>query len=174
MSNTDTDKLDYRSSLPLLRQRIPMIIGLLAIWLLFTEASPGALMVGIPFILLAALVIPGSIGEDHVAGKLNLARLPAFIWLFIIESLHGGIDVSRRVLSRKPRLDPGYFDYDMRLQSSHARHLLISSISLLPGTLSALWQDDRVRIHTLDMQQEAEVEIRKLETSIAGLFGETL
>jgi multicomponent Na+:H+ antiporter subunit E len=149
-------------------------VALAALWILLTGADATSWVVGVPFIALSIFLLPGPSRIEPTSGRLVIKRLPAFAWLFIVESMRGGIDVSRRVLSRQPDLEPGFFDYRTRLQSATARQLFINCISLLPGTLCADLDGDVGRIHALDSDQQAVDGIRALETSVGHLFGETL
>ena len=90
------------------------------------------------------------------------------------ESLRGGIDVARRVLS--PRLDvaPGFLTYRTRLSGPQARLLFVNSVSLLPGTLAADLQDDRLTIHALDSDAEFAEDLARLETAVARVYREAL
>ena len=154
--------------------RILPLLALALLWLLLTDASLASWIIGIPFILLALAVIPRSPAAAAAAIEFRPTRLPGFLAYFIVESLRGGLDVSRRVFSARPAITPTFFDYALRLESTPARQLFINCISLLPGTLSADWLDDRLRIHSLDDGPQASAEVRRLEHGVARLFGESL
>ena len=47
----------------------------------------------------------------------------------------------------------------------------MNCISLLPGTLAADLDGDRVVLHLLDTGVDPEPDLRRLEDAIAGLFG---
>ena len=144
---------------------------LASLWLVLAENQLSSWLIGIPFIALALLLVPPT---EREAFRLHGRGLLQFVKLFITESIVGGIDVSRRVLAVKPAVDPGFFDYPVRLQQKTARKLFIGSISLLPGTLCADWIDDIAHIHTLDNNSLSVEAIQTLEQHIADLFGEKL
>ncbi len=148
-----------------------MLLALL--WLVLAENQLSSWLVGIPFIALALLALPSG-GREPVAFRLQPASLMRFVRLFIIESMRGGVDVSRRVLARQPLVNPGFFSYPMRLQGKVAKKLFVGSISLLPGTLCADWIDATANIHTLDNNSLSVEAVQNLEQHIAALFGETL
>src|SRR3972149_6345104 len=54
---------------------------------------------------------------------------------------------------------------------SPARTLLVNTMSLLPGTLSAGIEGNRLRLHVLDTQLPVEQELGEVETRIAAMFG---
>jgi multicomponent Na+:H+ antiporter subunit E len=99
-----------------------------------------------------------------------LQLLPVFFW----ESFRGGFDVARQVLRRRPKINPGLFDYRLNLSSASARVFFVDLVSLLPGTLSADIRGDRMRIHALDLKQDSVTELGRLERRVAAVFGQTL
>lgn len=148
---------------------------LLALWLMLTAGDLASLMIGLPFIALAILLQPSSDdGSTRFNLSFNISGLIQFAYFFIIESLRGGVDVSRRVLKPEVNTAPVFYDYHMRLQRPYAQQLFISSISLLPGTLCADLDKKRLRIHTLDQHMETAVGIKRLESLVGKIFGETV
>ena len=154
--------------------RVAWILLLVALWLLLTGGSLSSWVIGIPFVLLAIFAMPKGSVSSAETQALKLARLPAFLGYFIVESVRGGLDVSRRVFATRPRIEPGFFEYPLSLKSEPARHLFVNCISLLPGTLSADWDGDHARIHTLDRGPQSSDALHLLEQRIGHLFGEQL
>jgi len=158
-----------------LRSSVMWALVLLAVWLILTAGDMASLIIAAPFIALAILLQPVAENRSEKSSLLvNISGLLQFAWFFILESLRGGIDVSRRVLAANTRVDPVFYDYSMQLQIPYARHLFISSISLLPGTLCADLHNDQIRIHTLDQQMDTTKGIRRLESLVGKIFGEAL
>jgi len=150
-------------------------LALLAVWLILAGGDLASLMIAAPFIALAILLKP--VKDDRSVGSgllVNISGLLQFAGFFILESLRGGIDVSRRVLAPKTRIDPVFYDYSMQLRIPYAQQLFISSISLLPGTLCADMNNNQLRIHTLDQQMDTTQGIRRLESLVGQIFGEAL
>ena len=151
------------------------LLLLLALWLMLTAADLASLMIGLPFIALAIMLQPAS--DDSSNGlslSFNVIGFIQFAYFFIIESLRGGVDVSRRVLTPEIKTAPVFYDYQMRLQQPYAQQLLISSISLLPGTLCADLDKNRLRIHTLDRYTDTASGIERLESLVGNIFGENV
>ena len=159
-----------------LRSSAMWALALLAVWLILTAGDLASLIIAVPFIALAILLQP--VAADNSCKKssqlVNISGLLQFAWFFILESLRGGVDVSRRVLAAETRVDPVFYDYSMQLQIPYAQQLFISSISLLPGTLCADMNNDQLRIHTLDQQMDTARGIRRLESLVGKIFGEAL
>lgn len=103
--------------------------------------------------------------------SLQLLQLPQFVAYFIFESFRGGMDVALRALDPRLPIHPHLVDHPVGLPAGPARLLLISVISLLPGTLSADLADDGtvVRVHAIN--EDPEPAIVELEERIAKLFG---
>jgi len=158
-----------------LRSSVMWTLALLAVWLILTAADLASLIIAIPFIALAILLRPVADNRSDKSSLLvNISGLVQFGYFFILESLRGGVDVSRRVLAPKTRVDPIFYDYSMQLQIPYAQQLFISSISLLPGTLCADLNNNQIRIHTLDQHMDTTQGIKRLESLVGKIFGETL
>lgn len=142
------------------------------LWWLLTDGDPASWMVGAPTVLAAAWVSwylrAGQVGGVSPSGLLRF--LPVFLW----ESIRGGIDVARRVLSRRMRVGPGLFDYRLRLQGQQARLLFVNAVSLVPGTLAADQDDDRLRVHVLDCGTDWSGDLGRLEVAVGRIYGEVL
>jgi len=144
-------------------------IVLFSIWLVFEGAQ--AWPVGV----LAAItggVVAGWLA-DEPPRKWNPLRLFEFCAFFLIESVRGGMDVAWRTLHPKMPVRPNFFRHRMVLPKGQPSTLLISTISLLPGTLSAeLDRDENVLVvHSLTGGGARSVE--RLEQRIARLFSLT-
>ncbi|CAA6809707.1 MAG: Unknown protein [uncultured Thiotrichaceae bacterium] len=157
-----------------LRSSIPVIISLLGLWVLLSEGELSSWLVGFPFLLLA-WAIWGQLRDNaspKLQGHLRLKGLVLFLLYFIVESVKGAWDVSRKVLTPRLSLTSTFYDYPIRLESPAARYFFMGSISLLPGTLSVDVKDQHIHIHILDNQGGALEGLKRLEHKIAALFGE--
>lgn len=159
---------------PSLRQRwvwaVQCAVILATVWLALT---------GLDALYLGALTaaIGGFIGARFVPGfpyPWRPHRLLAFFLYFIRTSVHGGLDVAWRALLPRPAISPGWIRYPLTLPPGQPRTLLISIMSLVPGTLSAdIEADDILVVHVLVQkpdQDRALAEIRDLEDRISRLF----
>lgn len=96
-------------------------------------------------------------------------RLAAFLAYFLWESFRGGIDVAWRALHPKLLIDPCFGECRLYLPPGQPQTLLISIVSLLPGTLSAAMKDEQtLLVHALT--PKALDSISELEGWIAWLF----
>jgi multicomponent Na+:H+ antiporter subunit E len=145
-------------------------VALAALWWLLTRSEPGAWLVGVPAVIAAgwAAWSLGAGGHSPISLSGLLRLLPLFIW----ESLRGGIDVARRTLAPNMRIRPGFIQYRTSLEHSSARVFFTNCVCLLPGTLAADLQDDRIRIHLLDSTLDPQAELERLEIAVARVYRE--
>ena len=138
-------------------------------WWIISAGSIEAWIIGLPAVALATVasrqLMPAPLPT------ISLRGLPVFLQLFLRESVRGGLDVATRTLAHCLRIEPGFRHYTMRLTTPNARVVLMNCISLLPGTLAADLDGDRVVLHLLDTDVDPEPDLRRLEDAIAGLFG---
>ena len=145
---------------------------LAVLWWLITQGRMDAWLVGLPAVVLAALASV-ALGNDRRSGFSPVA-LPAFLMLFLRDSVRGGLDVAWRTLGPKLRVAPGFRRYRLRVDHPAARVLLINCIGLLPGTLAADLDGDHAELHLLDTSVDPIPQLMQLEQAVAGLFGAPL
>jgi len=142
-----------------------IVFGLL--WLLLLEDGAAASwIVGGPAVA-AATLLSLRLRPGPPVSLIGLAR---FLPWFIRQSLSGAIDVASRALRPAMPLYPGLVTVQLRLPPGAPRVALANVISMLPGTLSADLQADRLTIHALDARQDSRAMLRDLEPRIAGIF----
>lgn len=144
-----------------------------------------ALLGGLWWVLSDGVLAAWSIGLPVVAGttwwclrqRRSTARLPrpsglaTFLVYFLTQSLRGGLDVARLAVSPAASLRPGFTTYAIRLPPGPARRLFVNTVSLLPGTLSADIDADRLLVHRIGTGPAENADLRDCETRIAALFG---
>lgn len=141
---------------------------LLTIWLSLNGTS--AFTLG----LLTSLA-GGALGARYVPGHpypWRPLRLLAFFGYFFCTSLAGAWDIARRALLPRPLPESSWLRYRMQLPAGQPRTLLVSVVSLIPGTLSAdLEADNMLLVHALGgSAEEAARAVASLEARIAHLF----
>lgn len=97
-------------------------------------------------------------------------KLIAFEGYFLWESFRGGVDVAARVLHPRLRIDPEFRRHTLVLPAGEPRILMISLVSLLPGTLSADLEDGDKTLIVHILMPSAEDSIYRLEKWIEWLF----
>lgn len=96
-------------------------------------------------------------------------RLLLFLLQFVRDSLFAGLDVARRSASRHPDLAPDLIELRLGLASEGERVLLAHIVTLLPGTLAADLDGQRLTVHALDRRRDVARQVRGLEDGIRSL-----
>lgn len=148
------------------------LLPLTALWWIIAGGAAGSWIIGVPAILAAAWAV-ARLGTG-VDVRLSMAGWLRFLPFFLWESLLGGVDVARRTLERQVRVAPGFLHYETRLADPAARVFLTNCVCLVPGTLAAELEGDRLTVHVLSTEMDSDVELRRLEQAVARLFCEHL
>ena len=125
------------------------------------------LWLGLPASMAAAM-LASSLAPDHRHFWLSW-RLAGFLGFFLWESLRGGVDVGWRAMHPRLPISPAFCRHRMTLPDGQPRTLLISTISLLPGTLSADLEDDGRHLIVHSLVAGAEASVSRLDHWIAWL-----
>lgn len=147
---------------------VTRLILFTAIWWMLTGGGENAWGVGI-VVILAALatslrLLPAG------PRRISLRGLLTFAVFFIARSVMAGTQVA--LIAIRPRLDlrPVIVEMHTRLKDESERVFLASTLSLLPGTLSAGLDGAILRLHILDERMPAEEEFRAVEARVARVF----
>ena len=142
-------------------------VVLLLIWLVLD--GPEDWMVGV---LVAAIgaALTGWLGRVSTFWWIPW-RVPGFFAFFVFESLRGGLDVAWRSLHPRLPVQPQFFEYEIALPQGQPSTLLISVITLLPGTLSAELRRDEHMLVVHALNPGAAASVPRLERRIAMLYG---
>lgn len=142
---------------------------LAVIWLALTglDALTLGAMTAVIGGIFGAWVAPG---RPHTWRPLRLFRFTRY---FLWTSLAGGLDVAWRALQPRMAIHPTWLRYRLSLPPGQPRTLMVSMLSLMPGTLSAeLQDDDMLLVHALDGSDEQATRnsVGKLEQELAWFF----
>lgn len=144
--------------------------ALLLVWLALDGLEN--LAVGVLAAAIAAAV--GAVLAPVAPGGWQPWRLVSFAGFFVVESVRGAVDVAWRALHPALPIAPAVVHHRIGLPAGKPRTLLVSVVSLLPGTLSAdlLAGENTLVVHAITPDPLAGVQA--LERRIARLFGLTL
>ena len=96
-------------------------------------------------------------------------RLPVYwLWL-LVEIVKSNIDVARAALNPDRHVDPEVFTVPLDLNSSVGKVTYANSITLTPGTVTLLLEDDEVEVHALLRRSAESVRSREMERKIGWL-----
>lgn len=151
---------------------------LAALWWALVEGDAGMYVYGLVLVPLAVAVslIASRPRAEPSAGSLPgraVAAVTLVAW-FLGRSVVGGVDVARRALARPVDLEPGFVEHRLRLPAGAARVLVVQLMNLMPGSLSAELDDDRVLLHSLHTELPVLEQIEELESRIARVLGRRL
>lgn len=136
------------------------------IWWLLTEGQNDTWSMGVWLVLIGA-ILSVSMAPPVDWSLFGVLR---FIPFFVRYSLVGGVDVARRAFSRRMALQPAIIEYPLSLSLPQSRLFMVGVISLLPGTLSAEVQDEKLWVHVLDQGNDIQADLQVLERRVASLF----
>ena len=140
-------------------------IGLGALWAGLVGGDPEGLVLGIG-------VVPAAVGCSlwlmpplrGLRPWRGLALLPGFYWRSVV----GGLDVARRALDPRLPLAPGWLVRQVDLGPG-GRVVLGAGLSLMPGTLAAGCDGDRLLVHVLDRDADPGAELEAETARLARL-----
>lgn len=150
------------------------LLGLL--WWVLTEGEPPGWYYGVVAVV-AALVLslrlspPAAPRGRWVSRAGQTVRL--LLW-FLVHSVLGGIDVSRRILARRVDVVPEVQRHPLRLEPGHQRQVALAMVSLMPGTLMVSMEEDTALIHVLDSRIRVAENWDALQRRIAAAAGAPL
>lgn len=142
---------------------------LAGVWVLVAaeDSAPSALFGLIAVVLATAASLVFSPPAKTRVAVVEAARYAA---AFVHRSLLAGIDVARRALDPRLPIDPAWRHYTLRLPPGPARIVLLGTVTLLPGTLSAEIEDGELWVHVLDASLPVDREFAEWEQRVARLF----
>lgn len=136
------------------------------LWVLLGGGSAASWTVGAPAVA-AATLLSLRLWQGPL---LSLTGLLRFLPWFARQSLAGAVDVAVRALHPDMPLYPGTVRHELRLPEGASRIALANVISMLPGTLSADLEGNRLTVHALDARQDLHRMVADLEPRIAAVF----
>ncbi|MFF0991025.1 Na+/H+ antiporter subunit E [Kocuria nitroreducens] len=150
------------------------LLGLL--WWVLTEGdSPGwyyGVVSGAAALVLSLRLSPPTAPGGHYVSRAgNTVRL--LLW-FLVHSVLGGIDVSRRILARRVDVVPEVQRHPLRLEPGHQRQVALAMVSLMPGTLMVSMEENTALIHVLDSRIRVAENWDALQRRIAAAAGAPL
>ncbi|HQS81570.1 MAG TPA: Na+/H+ antiporter subunit E [Thiobacillus sp.] len=151
-----------------------LTVSLVILWLLLVnQLSAGHLVLG----ALLGWLIPfatSSFWPERIRIRHPLTLL-RFLGVFVIDIVRGSVHVAYLILRGPARLRPVFVAVPLALRSELAISLLANTISLTPGTVSALLSADKrtLVVHTIDTGDAAALvaEIKqRYETPLKKIF----
>ncbi|MCM1386765.1 MAG: Na+/H+ antiporter subunit E [Bacillus sp. (in: Bacteria)] len=80
----------------------------------------------------------------------NFFRLLHYVFVLVIEIVKANFAVIRFILSEKEEVQPALVTFKADIQTSMGRAALANAITLTPGTITVLLDDNTYTVHCLD------------------------
>ncbi len=144
------------------------LLLLIALWWLLAGDETASWVIGFPSVCTAWVVRTRL--RPFPSATLSVVGVARFLICFFKLSIVGGLDVVRRVFHPRMPMNPGVLDYFLRLSSPAERIMVAGTVSLLPGTLSADLNQDRLTLHVLDLEAPIIRDLQHIEDLVAGLY----
>ncbi|NOX27439.1 MAG: Na+/H+ antiporter subunit E [Gammaproteobacteria bacterium] len=140
------------------------------IWSVLSGGATASWWIGIPAVLLAVIVSVALIPPTPLVWS-EILRFAPF---FLQRSLLGGTDVAWRAFHPRRPIAPDLIEYPLQLQPGLPQVFMVNTVSLLPGTLSAVLEHNVLKVHVLDRQKNVVAELKALEQIVARMFDTSL
>jgi multicomponent Na+:H+ antiporter subunit E len=146
------------------------------LWMVIAGGQSVDLAPGLGAAALAAWASLRLMPPDPSGGRVRWAAALGLLAHFARVSVIAGLDVARRTLAPRMRLDPGYVHYRPRVPPSDARSLFQAMTSQMPGTIpSGTVPPDAITYHCLDsaqaVSQQLAYEESRLLAALNGALG---
>jgi multicomponent Na+:H+ antiporter subunit E len=136
------------------------------LWWALTDGSAGSWWIGAPAVAGAVIMSVTLVPRLGLVWREVMGFVPFFLW----HSLKGGVDVAWRAFHPRLPITPVLIEYPLRLPPGLPRVVLVNTVSLLPGTLSAELGGQVLKVHVLDSLGDFLAELETLEQRVGYMF----
>ena len=91
------------------------------------------------------------------------------LFIFPVELIKANWDVAKRCFGGCKNVNPGIVKVPVDLQSDYGQAMLANSITLTPGTITAVQEGDKLTVHCLDAALAEGVEDQSFQRKLLGL-----
>ena len=136
------------------------------LWWALTDGTAGSWWIGAPAVAGAVIISVTLVPPLGLVWREVMGFVPFFLW----HSLKGGVDVAWRAFHPRLPITPELIEYPLRLPPGLPRVILVNTVSLLPGTLSAELGGQVLKVHVLDSLGGFLAELEALEQRVGCMF----
>jgi multicomponent Na+:H+ antiporter subunit E len=136
------------------------------LWWALTDGMVEAWWIGAPAVAGAVIISVMLVPPSGLVWREVMGFIPFFLW----HSLKGGVDVAWRAFHPRMPISPELIEYPLRLPPGLPRVILVNTVSLLPGTLSAELAGRVLKVHVLDSPGDFPDELEALEQRVGCMF----
>ncbi len=137
------------------------------IWWALTDGAAGSWWIGVPAVACTSIASVALVPPVGLVWWEVMGFVPFFLW----HSLKGGADVAWRAFHPRMPITPELIEYSLRLPHGLPLVMLVNTVSLLPGTLSADLDGRVLKIHVLDGMGDFLPELEALEQRVRRMWG---
>ncbi|NJD32572.1 MAG: sodium:proton antiporter [Gammaproteobacteria bacterium] len=149
--------------------------GYFALWMVIVGGKSADFAPGLGAAALAAWLSLRLMPPDPCGGEVRWWAAIGLLAHFAKVSVLAGLDVARRTLAPRLRLDPAFVHYRPHLPPSDARSLFLAMTSQMPGTIpSGPVPPDAIAYHCLDASRPVASELAMEESRLLDALGGAL
>lgn len=131
-----------------------------------TDGTAGSWWIGAPAVAGAVIISVTLVPPLGLVWREVMGFVPFFLW----HSLKGGVDVAWRAFHPRLPITLELIEYPLRLPPGLPRVILVNTVSLLPGTLSAELGGQVLKVHVLDSLGDFLAQLEALEQRVGCMF----
>ena len=151
-----------------------MFLVCLALWFIFNErVTVELLIIGLLASALVDLFCVKILDLRYRGSLKKLLLLTGgvlkYIWRLLVEIFKANASVIRLIVSPSLEVEPEIHYFRTQLKSDAARVLLANSITLTPGTITCMLEDDKLCVHALDKSLAEGIESTDFERDLLKL-----
>ena len=103
--------------------------------------------------------------------QLDLALRAPLYWLWLVkEVIISNIQVTMQVWAMPPKVEPNLYEIDHNLKKDKSLTIYANSITLTPGSVTVLAEDDKLIIHTLQKSTATDINTGYMEQKVAKVY----
>lgn len=140
------------------------------LWWALTDGTGGSWWIGVPAVACTSIVSVALVPPLGLVWWEVMGFIPFFLW----HSLKGGVDVAWRAFHPRMPITPELIEYPLRLPNGLPQVMLVNTVSLLPGTLSADLDGRVLKVHVLDSRGDFLTGLKVLEQRAGRMWGTPL
>lgn len=158
----------------MLRSSFVLAVALVATWLTLSGYfKPMLLILGaISIVLVLAMSVRMKITDSETAPYLSIPQtLVYFVWLFV-EIIKANVQVVKAVLKPDMEVSPTLTKIPLPQAEDISKVMFANSITLTPGTVSVLMEEDHILVHALLSEMSAPDDFTEMGERAALAVGE--
>jgi len=105
----------------------------------------------------AGFLLPPTPGKNFIVHPTLIITLLKYLFDFLKDLIRANIQVALIVLNPQLPINPGFVEYDLKLEENIPRVLLANSITLTPGTLTIYLAKKHIVVHALTKKSAIDV-----------------